>query len=626
MVENKFAFKGLLIASFLALFVLVVPMSVTALAIIPILILAIAMIMVDEHKNRINKQIISRPFMVLLVSITTIVLIYRFYRQFFTPLGDIKDLFIVSILNISNRTQVLAITSVLAVLVIPFISLAFHWIASMIVDKSNNEERTEVALSFGKVLLIFAIAAITMTLFSKSSPLYPLNDWVDANIFLTVGKSVLHGKVLYQDIYEQKGPLLFFLMVIPALISETSFIGLYFIEILCCFVFLLYSYKIMLLINKNVPIIILPVYSFAIYCTASFRHGGSVEELCLPMLTISLYILTRAVLVKKSHMTILEAFINGIFIGCVFWIKYTMLGLYVGYALYVLISYCSEREFGSLLKIVGSVLAGIAVVSIPVLLYFILNNALPDLFEAYFYNNLFLYTAKSAGLLQNILNGVTKTVSKNLIVMGMIGIGFFSLLINHQRLAVATIICFVISMMLIITRHVYLYYPFILCVYAPFGFSAICQMLSNKIDLEKVEEHKYKLPTLIVVAALCFMLFLRSSNSYLFLANKETMPQYVFSDIIAQDEDRSLFCYGTLDLGIYTTTGTIPDTKYFCKFNVDLPEMNSEQERYIDEAVVRYVVTMDEELVSPKYKLIKTVDYYFEGKTRVYNLYHRIDQ
>ena len=41
-----------------------------------------------------------------------------------------------------------------------------------------------------------AIAAAVLLLCSKSSPLFVLNDWMDANIFFTMGKSMFSGKVL----------------------------------------------------------------------------------------------------------------------------------------------------------------------------------------------------------------------------------------------------------------------------------------------------------------------------------------------------------------------------------------------------------------------------------------------
>lgn len=66
-------------------------------------------------------------------------------------------------------------------------------------------------------------AVLLITLCSKSSPLYPLNDWVDANCFFTVGKSMLHGLLPYRDLWEQKGPFLYMLHAVAAMISYRTF-------------------------------------------------------------------------------------------------------------------------------------------------------------------------------------------------------------------------------------------------------------------------------------------------------------------------------------------------------------------------------------------------------------------
>src|SRR5699024_9566705 len=67
-------------------------------------------------------------------------------------------------------------------------------------------------------------------IFSKSSPLYFINDWVDANAFFSVGKGIVHGQVPYKDLFEQKGILLYFIHAIAYKLSATSFFGVYLFE------------------------------------------------------------------------------------------------------------------------------------------------------------------------------------------------------------------------------------------------------------------------------------------------------------------------------------------------------------------------------------------------------------
>ena len=79
--------------------------------------------------------------------------------------------------------------------------------------------------------MCFFIAGIFLAICSKSSFLYPLNDWVDSNCFFTVGKAIANGEVLYKDIYEQKGPLVYFIHALAYLLSSDSFTGVYIIEV-----------------------------------------------------------------------------------------------------------------------------------------------------------------------------------------------------------------------------------------------------------------------------------------------------------------------------------------------------------------------------------------------------------
>ena len=81
-------------------------------------------------------------------------------------------------------------------------------------------------------------AALVLALCSKTSPLYAFNDWMDANIFFTMGKSMLSGKVLYRDVFDHKGPVLYLLYGLGWLLDHTDFIGVFVLEICGFSVFL----------------------------------------------------------------------------------------------------------------------------------------------------------------------------------------------------------------------------------------------------------------------------------------------------------------------------------------------------------------------------------------------------
>ena len=187
------------------------------------------------------------------------------------------------------------------------------------------------------VVFIMIIAFVVVTLFSTSSFLYRFNYWVDANCIFTVGKSIFYGKVPYRDLIDHKGFLLHFINGIGSLISFRSFFGVYIMELIGGFFFLLGSYKTLLLFASRRVMNLMPFFALFVYSLPCFEYGASAEEFCLPFLSFSFYIGLKAVK-NQERLTLKEAFLLGVLASCVFWIKYTDCGLYVGLGIGVIIS------------------------------------------------------------------------------------------------------------------------------------------------------------------------------------------------------------------------------------------------------------------------------------------------
>ena len=73
---------------------------------------------------------------------------------------------------------------------------------------------------------------LCLLLATRSSFLYPLNNWDDANSYFSMGKALFNGKMLYRDVFDQKGMYLYFLYGLSYLISHTTFIGVFVLEII----------------------------------------------------------------------------------------------------------------------------------------------------------------------------------------------------------------------------------------------------------------------------------------------------------------------------------------------------------------------------------------------------------
>ena len=121
--------------------------------------------------------------------------------------------------------------------------------------------------------LMLLFTAVFITICSENSFLYKMNVWGDVNIYYTVAKSMLRGKVLYRDIYDQKGLYLFAIHMLAVLISDSSYIGMYLFELLFGFTFAISMYKILGLFMPSekrkciyVTIIMLLLYISPSFC------------------------------------------------------------------------------------------------------------------------------------------------------------------------------------------------------------------------------------------------------------------------------------------------------------------------------------------------------------------------
>lgn len=492
------------------------------------------------------------------------------------------------------------------------------------------------------LLLSMLLSAGFLAICSKSSPLYPMNDWVDVNCFFTVGKSILNDIIPYRDLYEQKGPVLYFLYALAALISDKSFIGVYLLEVICFGFFLYFSGRIaQIYLGKCRSVyFIIAVLASLIPISPAFAHGGGAEELCLFMLAYGLYSVLLA-LREKRLLSFREAMLNGVFAAGVLYIKFTMLGFYIGLALFVIIWYLADGlQWRELLTTVAQFLLGIAAVSAVVWGYFLIHNAADDLFTVYFYNNLFLYPQEVDGTRAELIqNCLTATLQRNTSYSWLLCLGI-ALLILELRANWKSVLMILLSFLgLVIGTYWggrgYTYYGLVLAVFAVFGLITIVRLgrlgkLSELIPKEIRCSSLIPICALIVsVALLTLYSYKNSQNVYLMAYDKDDMPAYQFAQTINQVEDATLLNYGFLDGGFYYAADVLPTCEFFCTLNINAPDMWAIQRSCIENGDVDFVITRKYPLNrysadASRYILVDQAAFYFEGVDFTYYLYQKL--
>ena len=502
----------------------------------------------------------------------------------------------------------------------------------------TTESKTDRKNSLIVWIVLITTSILCVTICSKSSPIYPFNNWDDANCFFTVGKSITNNIVMYKDIFEQKGPLLYFIHTLAYLISHTTFIGVYFFELITCFLFLFISYKTLrLFIDSNV-IYSIPIIAVIIYSSRALSHGGSAEEFCLPCVALCNYFGIKA-LKNNENINWKNWLVVGVTSGAVLWIKFSLLGFYIGFGIVFAILYIKKRQIKCLFQAFLSLVIGIVAVSLPILLYFIINNAVFDLFEVYFYDNLFIYTVNSTGnilynFFENLYHGFTSFAANYIlgiimIIAGIIYLIIYLLLVRKRHAiliyCVVTILC---TFLLIYSGgRDYQYYSFLFSIYVPFGillFHSLVRIFTNGIFKIHTKKRYIIIPLGVVIYSSCLIfMFESSANTYMLKYSKEDMPQFKFNEVISQTENPTLLNYGFLDGGFYTVSNIMPNCKYFCGLNIPYNEIKKTQDDFIENEMIDYVVTRGNPLSKSQqvhYKYVRSA--VFETTENHYSTYY----
>lgn len=483
-----------------------------------------------------------------------------------------------------------------------------------------------------RVLWVFGFCLLTafacLLVCSKSSPLYPINDWTDANAFLTSGKGMLAGRVMYRDLYEHKGPLLYALHALCALVDGAGFTGVFMMEVLAAALFLLAAYRLLAICGAGrTALFALPVIAALTYSSFSFQQGDSAEELCLPLLAWAMYLLLawrrgRA----PRRMGAGGLVLGGALFGCVLWIKFTLTGLFAPWILGLMLYHATRREWRDFFTCALWFASGFLLATLPWLFYFGINGAIGDWLKTYLYDNLFLYSggegAGIVGHVKAVLHTVWDWFRLNLryTLPLLLGMSTFALwpekqaggdpvsasITRWEKIMVLLMAGFT-GLGVFIGGKSYVYYGLMLAAFLPIAALPFCRLAAA---LPRLKRRLGAVLLCVVTAASVWLCVRVSPNRVWLLTPRSETMQYQFAAVIRQTADATLLNYGFMDAGFYTAAGITPTVKYFHLTNVPLQEMYDEQTRYVTEGTTDYVVSRAAlpAAISGKYTLVATAD------------------
>lgn len=242
-----------------------------------------------------------------------------------------------------------------------------------IVNQKKTQKREFIVLCFLGAVFLFVYAISTSPIAS--------NFWgSDSAFFQAVGKNLNRGLVMYKDIFDIKGPYLFFIEYLGYSTGMGRY-GIFVIEIVNMCVSLLFLQKSVYLVAEKDHVLCLTtsliLFFFLLSCTLDC--GNLSEEYALPYLLFCLFLYLRY---KKKGKIGIAAFGFGVSFAAVSLGRVTNSVFICILALDVVVTMSASKSWNEILKSAGLFLAGTAVIILPFFAYYAQKGALSELIEA----------------------------------------------------------------------------------------------------------------------------------------------------------------------------------------------------------------------------------------------------
>lgn len=459
-------------------------------------------------------------------------------------------------------------------------------------------------------LILLSIYSILVVFFcSKMSPLYPINEWSDINLYFNIGKAIANGKVLYLEAFDHKGPMIFFLYAIGYIISNDTFFGMFLIE---CLAWIILSftayYTARLFLDKGYSLLV--AIAFLPLFMSHIEQGGSAEEFIAVCIGISLYLFVRYFKNPQAH-DYRYMLVHGIMWGIVLLTKFTLTIFWIPTLLAVGLVLILKKEYKNLILNICCFLLGGLVVILPVLFYFIATRSLSEAVEAYITVNM-TQTETSDSILINLVVRFYQrlrfeTIDFSILLLG--AIGFPLLFIRNVIAKMGLILGFFSLFTVIFMIHYFFYYSIPYYIYGILGLIVIAYYLKKYVQIR----FAWHLTMLFLLVGLFISI---GEKDYFGLTSRELQRKdppsgvmYRFADIVAKENNPTLL-NTSLDEGnaIFTLTNIVPNVRYFLTPNLSYSQyskMRDEQEKYIENKKIQFVVLSSK---SRNYEHFKSFD------------------
>lgn len=427
-----------------------------------------------------------------------------------------------------------------------------------------------------QVVFCVAYCIVLSALCYGCSPLIRFYS-TDSSVFYSIGKAMTQGTVVYRDVFDHKGIWLYFFNYIGAGLDRLlGGYGMSIVEATVYFAIITSVDRILsLFIKKDNCRIILSCLFLGLSLNYFTYQGGNYSETyALAFQMISCALITKYWFGDKvydGHPPI-YMFIHGICSGICLFLRMNLVGIWIPFGIALAIELIKNKKYKNLLINLIALLFGVALATLPVMVYGLTHDCIKDMVFCMFTYNM-SYVGDGASVSSFIKELLLQGASAILILclISAIAIATSKKLPKTFRLMFSVGYIFVLYVTFMGMRAYGHYYqvliPYTIPIFVFLG-----------IKLENANISTEKTSTFAVLLLACFAItILGNMRAIIKFGPFENEYGYLYDTVqkaneyISADEDKSLLTTSNL-MQAYVITDTIPTTKYPYIPGAELPE------------------------------------------------------
>lgn len=210
----------------------------------------------------------------------------------------------------------------------------------------------------------------------------------DSAVYLYMGQALQNGKVMYQDVFDHKGLILYLINAFGIMLSDGSFTGVWILEIVNAFATALLSFKVIKLITSKKAAQYMAVFLMIAGLTMGqlLTDGNLTEEYALPWITLGLYICLKYFIDETYRFY--DIILLGISFTVILFVRANMVAVFAAFMPLVLIQLITKKQWKDIGICIVNFLLGSVGAALPILGYHITTGSVEDMIRYYFIFNL----------------------------------------------------------------------------------------------------------------------------------------------------------------------------------------------------------------------------------------------